>query len=376
MSTQTATALPANYVEIDGVTLYLKDQALHSLPGESKLTVKDRTHAVISETVLTGLDAEAIDAACREVPHDMHSDGRASVPGRARNLVKSAIEDGWIVRLTVLPQQVIVVFHQPARLVMEALRDLVATIDPNRSRLHYGEYMIKGYVSYDFDVDAKAMRVDAIHDYHLGVSREQTGSLGQTVLDDVTFRNVHVARVQSSHDEDKLTWREFVAQVHDQCPPLARQAIAAAAAQRDAKAHANAAFDIDAASPARENLRTQLRALRSQAERRLVALEGAAKPDLTPTGLAGFADRLRSAQCDRELHTAIVHIFDAEGTWDGNRRLHIDEVFVKALRTRLSTLTTAPLRTLATADELHILAYTADKLSALAKVTTTVEVAV
>jgi hypothetical protein len=368
MSTQTATVLPANFVELNGQVLHLQDQYLHAIPGDSTLTVTTPDGTVVTHD-LNGLSAEDIDAAVRSLPKNLHGDTSPAIPGRMRNLMKAAIEDGWIVRAVAQRKYVQVQFHLPNRFVVEALSDLVADVDPNRG-VHYSSYMVRGYVSYDWDVDAQAMRIDAIHQYNLILSREVIDT------DDPDHRSVHVARVHSSHDEDPLKWRDFVATVHDHCPPVMLQRIEAARQARAAKSQADEAFDLDAAIPSRANLREQLRALRSQAERRIVALEGAAKPDLTPTGLKGFADRLRSAQADRELHTAIVQIFDAEGTWEGNRRLHIDEVFVKALRTRLSTLTTAPLRTLATADELHVLAYTADKLSTLAKVQTTIEVVV
>ena len=164
---------------IDGTTIQMLSKDMVALPTQSELQFHPSQAYGPTVVDLTGMAATQIDETLRSLPENFHNDGqKAAVPGRARNLVKSAIEDGWIVSIEVAYRKVRIDFWQPAATVMSALRDLLAEAIAGPAATQWenrtGRFTVAGTVVYRYDSDAQAMRVRLIQDLRLLIGMPNT----------------------------------------------------------------------------------------------------------------------------------------------------------------------------------------------------------
>lgn len=336
-NTITSTESSDRLVNLDGQTLLPPtDPRLTEIPNDSVLRFEGDV------TILTGMTAAQVADAINALPKGHHGDDQPAVPGRARNLVTSAIEDGWIVDLLVGNRNVEVKFFQPVATTQTLLRDLVRRAN-EADRKEVGrkwqgfqsQYTTFARVVYYWDWDADAMRMDDVTEWHLSLNGPATTTSGDE------YRWVGLTEGQSNSDRNyKLTWKNFTSHIHDHCPPMVASALQQEQDAAAKRAAAEAAFDNEAATPERVNLRLQLNALKSQANDREAQLEEMEFPSLkqfqpNSTGANKMAERYARFAAEHNLVQVIDRILNAEGAWDGDKMVHIDV----ALTSHLATLT-------------------------------------
>ena len=351
MSTNLSTAnLPANFLSLDGEVLDLTRRELHEVPVESTVVFyADRSRDAAPTLIksLTGLSAAQIGDVISKLPKNFHEDGQAAVPGRARNLVSSAIEDGWLVTITVRYRDVRVEFSLPTSTIHMLLQDLVtkaATSTASRpaNQQFKAQYLTQGSVVYGWDWEAEAMRMDLVQDRRLKLSRTFPTFGGIDLDHRVVNIERHSDNDPSYGSQDKLTWREFTTNVHLHCPSLIESDLTHKQASKAARDAADAAFDGEAAQPARAALRAQLAGIATATEGRRETIAQAATPSLrtfSPSrsndGGTNMMRRAAKYEAEGEVLDTVKRILDREGNWDGDRRVHIEEV----LTTTMSKLT-------------------------------------
>ncbi len=371
------TTLPEGFIPFAGQVLSLTDERLTTVPTNSTLSFRSSSAVDPVVTDLTGMVAADIDKVIQSLPKGFHGDNSPAVPGRARNAVKAAIEDGWLVTITVEYHYVEVTFNQPLDAVMASLTEAVDNAVNNTGYRwwNYGSHMMLGRVAYGWDYDADAMRVEKLQDHRIAVSKlDSSGDVPE-------HRRAILDTVQTESSEPKLQWKDFLATVHDHSPSIVDADLTAKAAQAAQVQAAADAYAVERDTPARNQLRDQLVQLRSQAEARRTQLEG------MPLNLSGSVDEAVKAaakrqtkyDADGELFRIISGILDNDGKPAGSGPIqHIEDAFNRTVSMLANTvLHEATYTDLATSSvtqqNLHQHGYVVDKLLSLAVVTITVE---